>query len=72
VIKEREGQFKLIQGPTRVGSKNDGIEAEEIMANMQKIEDDESKSSDEEEEDQTEGMDLDLDEEIAAEDDDNW
>jgi len=54
-----------------VGSKNDGLEADEIMANMQKIEDDESKSSGDEEEDQNEGIDLDLDEVIAVEDDDN-
>ena len=61
-----------MQAPTRIGSKNDGIENEEILANLAKNEDEES-SSDDEEEDQQEGIDIDLEnEDIAdAEDDDN-
>ena len=49
----------------------DGIEADEIIGNMKKLEDEESKSSDEEEEDQNEGIDLDLDDDGIEDDDDN-
>ena len=33
-IKERGGTFKLITPPTRIGSKGDGVEAEDTLAKL--------------------------------------
>ena len=33
-IKQRGGIFKLVSPPTRIGSKGDGIDAEEIIAGL--------------------------------------
>lgn len=70
-IKARGGQYKLVQGPTRIGTKHDIIDDDEIKANLVRNEEDESNSSDEEE-NQEEGIDFDPEnEEIAEADDSN-
>jgi hypothetical protein len=33
-IKKRGGMFKLVCGPTRIGSKGDGVDREDIIANL--------------------------------------
>lgn len=33
-IKKRGGIFKLVSGPTRIGSKGDDIERDDIIANL--------------------------------------
>lgn len=56
-IKKRGGIYKLVSPPVKIGSKGDGTDADEIMANLQKNEDDSS----DEEESNDEGMgDIDL------------
>ena len=55
-IKKRGGIFKLICGPTRIGSKGDGVERDDIIASIAQNEEDSSG-----EESNEEGMNIDLD-----------
>lgn len=65
-IKKRGGIFKLVCPPTRIGSKGDGIDTEDIIANLAKNEEDSSG-----EESNEEGIDIDLEDDgIAHEEDD--
>jgi len=59
-IKARGGQFKLVQGVTRIGTRVDDVDNDNIIANMNRNEEDQS-SQDSSEEDQEEGIDVDLD-----------
>ena len=54
-IKKRGGIFKLVCPPTRIGSKGDGVDADYILANMAKNEEESSG-----EESNEEGIDIDL------------
>lgn len=54
-IKKRGGIFKLVCGPTRIGSKGDQIERDDIIAGLNQNEDDSSG-----EESNNEGIDIDL------------
>ena len=55
-IKKRGGIFKLVCGPTRIGSKGDGIDAEDIIAGLRQNEDSNSSGVESNEE----GIDIDL------------
>ena len=58
--------FKLVCGPTRIGSKGDGVDREDILANLAEQEEDESSGEDDEE-----GIDFDIDDDgIMKVDDD--
>jgi translation initiation factor 2 subunit 1 len=59
-IKARGGQFKLVQGVTRIGTRIDDVDNDNIIANMNRNEEDQS-SKDSSEEDEEEGIDVDLD-----------
>ena len=59
-IKARGGQYKLIQGPTPIGTRKDNIDSEDII-NQMNLKEEEMSSG---EEDNEEGMDLDLDDGI--------
>jgi translation initiation factor 2 subunit 1 len=66
-IKAKGGLYKLVTAPTRIGSRVDDVDNEEVIANMNKIIDE--NSSDEENE--GEGIDCDLDnDDVQMEDDD--
>jgi hypothetical protein len=54
-IKERGGTFKLTTPPTRIGSKGDGVEAEDTLA---KLDDNESGSGEESNESGMGGIEL--------------
>lgn len=54
-IKKRGGIFKLVHGPTRIGSKDDGVERDDIIAGINQNEDESSG-----EESNEEGMKIDL------------
>ena len=62
-IKKRGGIFKLVCGPTKIGSKGDDIERDDIIASLANNDDDSSG-----EESNEEGMDIDLDDGIEDED----
>jgi hypothetical protein len=68
-IKLRGGKFELVCGPTRIGTKGDGIDTEDIIAGLDRKEGESSSG----EESNEEGMgDIDLmDDGIQAEDDDD-
>lgn len=55
-IKQRGGIFKLVTPPTRIGSKGDGIDAEDIIAGLNKNDEDGSSGAESNEE----GIDIDL------------
>ena len=58
--------FKLVCGPSRIGSKGDGVDREDIIANLAE-QDDESSGEDDEE-----GIDIDLeDDDIQNEEEDD-
>ena len=59
-IKARGGQFKLVQGVTRIGTRIDDVDNDKIIDNMNRNEDNEG-SQDSSEEDEGEGIDVDLD-----------
>ena len=59
-VKKRGGIFELICGPTRIGSKGDGFDADEIRANLEDKEYSEGQESNEE------GIDIDLGDDIQA------
>lgn len=60
-IKSRGGIYKLVQGPTRIGTRVDDVDNEDIIANMNKKMEEEGSD---EEENNEEGMgDLDSDDE---------
>ena len=61
-IKKRGGIFKLVCGPTKVGTKGDDIERDDIIASLANNEDESSG-----EESNEEGIKIDLDEGINAE-----
>lgn len=56
-IKSRGGIFKLLQGPTRIGTRIDDVDNDDILARQQNMEDEDDTS---EEESNEEGMDIDL------------
>lgn len=58
-IKARGGQFKMVQGITRIGTRVDDVDNDNIIANMNRNE--EENSSDEHSGDEEEGIDVDLD-----------
>lgn len=58
-IKAHGGQFKLVQGITRIGTRVDDVDNENIIANMNKNE--ENSSSNDNSADEEEGIDVDLD-----------
>jgi len=64
-IVKRGGVFKLVAGPTKIGSKNDDLDNEDIVAQLAKNDEDDSSGS----ESNDSGMDVDLDEGIQDEDD---
>ena len=69
-IKARGGQFKLVQGITRIGTRVDDVDNDNIIANMQRNEDEEG--SEDDSDDEEEGIDVDLDgDDIQDEDDGN-
>ena len=71
-IKARGGQFKLVQGITRIGTRVDDVDNENIIANMNRNEEDQSSEDENSEEDEEEGIDIDLDgDDIQEEDDGN-
>ena len=66
-IKKRGGIYKLIQGPTRIGTREDDVDNEDILANLARNQEDES----DENESNEEGIDIDLNDDVQdAEDDD--
>ena len=64
-IKNRGGNFKLVQGPTSIGTKKDNINSEDIIKQMALKEEEMSSGS----EDNDEGMGMDLENEEFANDD---
>jgi translation initiation factor 2 subunit 1 len=65
-IKKRGGIFKLVCGPTRIGSKGDGIERDDIIAGLNQN-DDESSG----EESNDEGIKIDLENDDIQDEDDH-
>lgn len=63
-IKNRGGNYKLIQGPTSIGTKKDTINSEDIIKQMALKEEEMSSGS----EDNDEGMGMDLENEEFAND----
>ena len=59
-IKARGGQFKLVQGVTRIGTRIDDVDNDKIIDNMNRNEENDG-SQDSSEEDEEEGIDVDLD-----------
>lgn len=45
-IKERGGSFKLLTPPTRIGSKGDGVEAEDTLAKLDEVDSEGEESND--------------------------
>lgn len=66
-ILKRGGIFKLVQGPVKIGSKNDDMDNEDIAAQLAKKEEEEDSSYGDESNDS--GIDVDLDDGIQNEDD---
>mgnify|MGYP007047685571 CR=1 FL=1 len=66
-IKKRGGIFKLMCGPTRIGSKGDGVDMDrnEIIAGLAQNEDDSQG-----EESNDEGINIDMEDNIQVEEDD--
>ena len=59
-IKARGGQFKLVQGVTRIGTRIDDVDNDKIIDNMNRNQENDG-SQDSSEEDEEEGIDVDLD-----------
>ena len=68
-IKARGGIYKLVQGVTRIGTRADDVDNDQIISSMAINEEDEESSASE---DKEEGIDVDLDgDDIQNEDDGN-
>jgi len=69
-IKSRGGQFKLVQGITRIGTRVDDVDNEQIL-NVLAVNEEEDSNDSDDKEDEEEGIDVDLDgDDIQAADDD--
>lgn len=56
-MKNRGGIYKLVSGPTRIGTRAEDVDNDDTIATMNKIHDE---GDSEEEEDEAEGIDIDL------------